>query len=98
MAEQTYLTIGDGPNRFTAFWDPGQPDRIHLATADDRFTDENGAKPGIRIVFSSNPGSADYNPGSYNRVARALRAIGAPAPAEDVVVASRKLKDRPATA
>lgn len=87
--DKTYLTV-DG---FSAFWHHSQPDRIHLATKDPRFIDENGEKPGIRIVFSSNPASADYNPANFNRIARALRAIGAPAP-DDVPVASRKLKDR----
>ena len=88
---KTYLTI-DG---FSAFWHDSQPDRIHLATKDPRFVDEHGTKPGIRIVFSANPASADYNPANFNRVARALREAGAPAP-NDAPIASRKLKDRPA--
>lgn len=91
--QPTYLTI-DG---FNAFWHDGQPDRIHLAVNDARFVDEHGEKPGIRIVFSSNPASADYNPANFNRIARALRAVGAPAP-DDVPVASRKLKERPGVA
>lgn len=86
----TYLVI-DG---FKAWWDEKQPDRIHITNSDDRFLDDHGVKPGLRIVFSSNPRSADYNPNGYNRVARALRAVGAPAPAEDVPLRSRKLKDR----
>lgn len=90
QSSPTYLII-DG---FKAFWHASQPDRMHLAIDDARFVDENGEKPGIRIVFSSNPASADYNPANFNRLARALREQGAPAPAEDVPVASRKLKDR----
>jgi hypothetical protein len=80
---------------FTIWWSDTQPDRIHLTLSrDERFTDEHGGKPGIRVVFSSNPRSADYNPATFNRLARALDAAGKEAPAE-VPVHSRKLADRP---
>lgn len=85
----TYATI-DG---FKVFWHPSQADRVHLVTADDRFVDEHGARPGLHVVFSSNPNSADYHPANFNRVARVLRAAGVPAPA-DVPVTSRRLADR----
>jgi hypothetical protein len=77
--------------------------RIHLRTANvehmidgqpDRFTDEHGTKPGLHLIYDTNPGSADYNPAYFNRFGRKLREYGKVAPAEDVPLASRRLKDR----
>jgi hypothetical protein len=65
-----FITAGDSGHPFNIFWHPGQPDRIHMATSDSTFTDETGGKPGIRVVFSSNPRSADYNPATFNRLKR----------------------------
>lgn len=93
--ETKFITAGDSGHAFNIFWHPGQPDRIHMATNDPTFTDEQGAKPGIRVVFSSNPRSVDYNPATFNRLARALSAAGAAAPAE-VPVHPRHLRYRDA--
>lgn len=84
-----YLVL-DGLN---VWWNANDPDRIHLATNRDDIVDDDGEKPGLRIVVSSNPGSADYNPGNFNRLARWLDANGKAAPAT-VPKASRRLKDR----
>ena len=91
-----FITVGDRTGHpFNIFWDPGQPDRIHMATNDPAFVDEDGGKPGIRVVFSRNPRSADYNPATFNRLARALKAAGAAAPGE-VPVHPRHLRYRDA--
>lgn len=87
-----FITVG-GDQPFNIFWSPTQPDRIHMATGDPRFTDETGGRPGIRVVFSSNANSADYNPATFNRLARALAREGADAPAE-VPVHRRHLRYR----
>lgn len=91
-----FLRVGDKPGHpFNIFWAASQPDRIHMATNDPDFLDENGARPGIRVVFSSNPRSVDYNPATFNRLARALRAAGAEAPG-DVPLHPRHLRYRDA--
>lgn len=91
-----FLTVGDKPGHpFNIFWSPAQPDRIHMATDDPAFVDEQGARPGIRVVVSSNPRSVDYNPGTFNRLARALRQAGADGP-EDVPIHHRHLQYRDA--
>lgn len=64
-----------------------------MATNDPLFTDEQGDRPGIRVVFSSNPRSADYNPATFNRLARALDAAGVAAPSP-VPVHPRHLRHR----
>lgn len=96
MSEQNqkYLNIGTPEHPVTVWWSDTQPDRVHVTTGSPQFSDENGGKFGLRIVFSSNPKSADYNPGNFNRVARALRDAGIPAPAE-VEVHPRHLRYRP---
>jgi hypothetical protein len=53
-----------------------------------------GEKPGLRIVFSSKPKSADYNPGNFNRISRWLADNEKPAPPL-VEKGSRRLRDRP---
>lgn len=80
MAADNYLEVGP----FTLWFDQRDGTSIHLTTATDdpRLVDEEGKRPGLRVVFSSNPRSADYNPGNFNRCARALAAAGKPAPAE----------------
>ena len=96
MNENTkFITAGDSGHPFNIFWHPGQPDRIHMATNDSTFTDETGGKPGIRVVFSSNPRSVDYNPATFNRLARALKDAGAHAPSP-VPIHPRHLRYRDA--
>lgn len=85
-----YVTVGG----INVWWQASDPDRIHYVTNDATFTDTNGEHPGIRVVFSSNPRSADYSPANFNRCARALRTEGKSAPAEDVPERSRRLRDR----
>lgn len=93
MSEQKYLNIGNAEHPVTVWWSSTQADRVHVTTGDPQFTDENGERAGLRIVFSSNPRSADYNPGNFNRVARALDAVGIAAPAT-VAVHQRHLRSR----
>jgi hypothetical protein len=91
---QTYLNIGTPKEPVTIWWaKDSDPTRIHLTTGDPRFTDENGGRLGLRVVFSSNPRSADYNPGNFNRCARALADAGIAAP-DLVPVHPRHLKQR----
>lgn len=85
-----YITV----NGVNVWWQPSDPDRVHYATNDPTFTDTAGERPGIRVVFSSNPMSADYSPANFNRCARALRAAGKSAPPHDVPERSRRLRDR----
>lgn len=88
-----YLVIGTKDHPVTIWWAPAQPDRVHLTTGDPRFTDEHGGRAGLRVVFSSNPRSADYNPGNFNRIARALAEAGIPAP-DEVPLHQRHLRSR----
>lgn len=91
---QTYLNIGTPQEPVTIWWaKDSDPTRIHLTTGDPRFADENGSRLGLRVVFSSNPRSADYNPGNFNRCARALADAGIDAP-NLVPVHPRHLKQR----
>jgi hypothetical protein len=78
----------------TLWWRDDDPARIHYTTNSSLFTDANGDRPGIRVVFSSDPLSADYSPTNFNRACRALRAAGKPAPTTDVPEPSRRLRDR----
>lgn len=73
-----FITV-DG---FVVFFDQSAGDTIHLITDNPAITDEHGLKPGLRVAFSSNPNSANYNPSNFNRLARLLAAHGKPAPAE----------------
>ncbi|WP_153395339.1 hypothetical protein [Ornithinicoccus halotolerans] len=79
--------------KMNVWWDKNQ-NAIHVTTNDSRFTDEHGEKPGLRVVFSANPKSADYNPSNFNRCARVLRDEGVDAP-DEVPIHSRVLKQRP---
>jgi len=82
-----------GGFRLNLFWSPKEPSRIHLISADPRFVNDAGTGSGLRIQFSSNPKSADYNPNNFNRCARVLKAWGRPAP-EEVDVHPRTLRTR----
>jgi hypothetical protein len=88
-----YVHVGTDPHPFTLWFDQKAGDSIHLTSGDPRFTDENHERPGLRVVFSSNPNSADYNPGNFNRCARVLKSAGKAAP-EEVPLESRRLADR----
>lgn len=87
----------DGKDGFMAkcrvVWNPKQPDRINFYVSADEFTDEHGEKAGMWLVFSSNPKSADYNPGYFNRSVRWLKMHNLAQPAE-TKIHSRKLADR----
>lgn len=78
----------------TIWWRADEPSRIHYTTDSPEFTDATGDRPGIRVVFSADPLSADYNPTNFNRAARRLREAGKPAPAADIPEPSRRLRDR----
>lgn len=86
----------DGISSINIWWSEKEPDRIHLVIADTRLTEADGTKPGLRIVFSANPKSADYNPGNFNRCARLLREKGRPAPSADIDEHRRHLRYRDA--
>lgn len=74
MPSNTLVSYPEGGNyvevTFRIFPDTAKPDRFHIATNSPKFVDENGQRPGLHLVVSSNPGSADYNPASYNRLVR----------------------------
>ena len=80
-------------NGFSVWWDPTQPERFRMAIADPTLVDENGEKPGLQVVFSANPKSADYNPASFNRFARRFRQQLGQGPA-DAPIHSRRLTAR----
>jgi hypothetical protein len=94
----TYLDLADagtgGGHQITLWWSETQQDRIHLVLTDPRLIDSEGEKPGLRLVLSSNPRSADYSPANFNRCARVLRALGMPAPDQDVPEHPRHLRYR----
>lgn len=96
--QNTYLDLANagtgGGHQINLWWSDTQPDRIHLVLTDPRLVDSNGEKPGLRLVLSSNPKSADYSPANFNRSARLLRSLGMPAPAEDVAEHPRHLRYR----
>lgn len=82
--------------KFRVFLDTKQPDRVHIASKDERFVNAKGDSPGIRFVASSNPLSADYNPNVYNRVIRAWKAEGwsLPQGMDEVQEKRRHMTDR----
>jgi hypothetical protein len=84
-----YMTVEGA----TLWWRPDDPTRIHYTTNSDEFTNATGDSPGIRVVFSADPMSADYSPRNFNRAARALRRLGKPAP-DEIPEPSRRLRDR----
>jgi hypothetical protein len=79
--------------RCTVLWNPEQPDRIRLMINNPEMTDEDGERPGLQLVFSANPKSADYHPRYFNRAARFLGSLTLPHPRE-VPVRSRRIADR----
>lgn len=79
--------------QFNVFWSPKDPDRFSIGSGDHRFTDEDGAHPGLRFAVHASPKSADYNPLQFNRLARYFAAMGWDGPAE-IPVRSRKIRDR----
>lgn len=87
----------DGSDGFIAkcrvVWLPNDPTRIRFMVSADEFTDENGEKAGMQLVFSTNVKSADYNPGYFNRAARWLAMHDLPHP-DEVPMKSRRLADR----
>lgn len=58
--------------RIVVSQDSKDPERIRVFIHWDGFTDHKGERPGMQIVFSSNPKSADYNPNNFNRCMRIL--------------------------
>ncbi|HEX5512440.1 MAG TPA: hypothetical protein VFX41_12055 [Actinomycetales bacterium] len=94
----TYLDLADtqtgGGHPINLWWTASQPDRIHLVLTDPRLLDGNGEKPGLRLVLSANPKSADYSPANFNRCARLLRSLEMPAPEHDVPEHPRHLRYR----
>lgn len=95
-----YVDLGDesqgGGHTASIWWSEKQPDRMTLTINDPRITAADGTKPGLRVVFSANPKSADYSPSNYNRCRRLLKKIGAPHPAEDIPEHPRHLRYRDA--
>lgn len=75
------------------WWVPGQPDEIHL-TPDDPDLHHPQTGPGMRVVFSTNPRSANYHPANFNRCAAILRQYEKPAPPEDAEEGPRRLDKR----
>ncbi len=67
--------------------------RMHLIINDPDLQHPD-TEPGMQIVFSDNPESADYNPANFNRCARVLRHHGKPAPDMDAVEGPRQLDRR----
>ena len=64
------------------WWRPEQPTEIHVVFNDKIFTEADGTRPGLWFTASSKLKSANYSPKNFNRLARALKAKGLPAPAE----------------
>lgn len=87
-----YSRLGTEDDPVHVWYDEGTQS-IHLTCNDRRLTDENGEKPGFRVVFNANPRSADYSPANFNRLARFLRTQGRPAP-EEAPLKPRQLNRR----
>jgi hypothetical protein len=92
MSDGTNVQLGQGRYPVHVWYDE-KTSAIHVTCNDPQLTDENGAKPGFRVVFNGNPRSADYNPGNFNRLARYLRSFGKPAP-DEVPLKARNLSKR----
>jgi hypothetical protein len=84
-----FVTIGPA----NIWYAPKQPDEVHL-TIDDPDLTHPSTGPGMRVVFSTNPNSANYHPANFNRCARILRKYDKSAPAADVVEGPRRLDKR----
>lgn len=83
-----YVTV-DG---VTVWWQAKQPNEIHFTVNDNDFWHADTG-PGLRVVFSSNPKSANYHPGNFNRCARVLKKYGKSAP-DEVPEGPRRLDKR----
>lgn len=86
-------TVDVFPTDFRVWWNPNQPDEIHLVTSDSMFNDGQGERPGLWVTFSSKLESANYHPVNFNRCVRALASAGKPHPSL-VVEEDRRLKLR----
>ena len=86
-------TVDVFPEGFRVWWNPKQPDEIHLVTSDPLFHDGNGEREGLWVTFSSEPNSANYHPDNFNRCTRALQGAGKKHP-DLVPVEDRRLKLR----
>lgn len=71
----------DVDGKFRIYWFSSDPTRIMLATDDEALAGPD-AGDGLRIAFSSNPNSRDFNPRYFNRCARFLAGQGKQAPPE----------------
>jgi hypothetical protein len=58
--------------KVTVHQDTSDPERIRMYIDHPDFTDENGERPGMQLVFAANPKSADFNPNNFNRAYAAL--------------------------
>lgn len=85
-----YVTLSD----VTLWMAPDAPNEIHM-TSNDSDLKHPKTGPGMRVVFSANPKSANYHPANYNRAAAVLRKYGKSAPAEDTPEGPRRLDKRP---
>lgn len=86
--------ILDTTERVTVWQDPKDRTTIFVSVRNPLVTAEDGSRPGFMFRVSSNPRSADYNPGTFNRCVRLLRALDKDAPAE-VPIHTRELRSRP---
>lgn len=77
----------------TIWWKADTPDQIHLTFDDPDFTHPN-TQPGMRVVFSSNPNSANYHPANFNRCRAVLSKYGKSAPPDEAEEKDRRLDKR----
>jgi len=75
--------------------DTADPERVRMYIDHPKFTDANDEHPGMQIVFTARPQSADYNPNNFNRV-YALLCDAAGVPVQRVKEFSRLLRLRKA--
>jgi hypothetical protein len=76
------------------WWTSDSPDEIQV-TSDDPDLHHPSTGPGMRIVFSANPRSANYHPANFNRCRQVLLQYGKSAPPEPAVEGDRRLDRRP---
>jgi hypothetical protein len=98
MGAESYSIIPNiGP--WTVQWEPPKSSadvagRMHVRTGCGPFAEADGSKPGLHLVFSSSPASADFSPRYFNRARRLLEAEGKLCPPGDIPEVSRRLRDR----